>query len=106
MTDQEIRKRLLAAGRHLTPTTFGSVVTRIATPGLNWAGCSKGDAIKEATHRFQGRGTGMVVQTVEVDFTIEELEEALRQEAQPRKIPGPGYTRYRYVRHDGTEERS
>lgn len=85
MTDAEIRKRLLKAGRHLSPTRFGWVITRVCTPGIDWGGSPKGQAIAEVAAILGGRiPPHRRYQASE--FTLEQVEQALRR--QSSALPG------------------
>lgn len=77
---RDVRERLLAAGRHLTPTGFGKVVTRLVTTGIDWGGCPKGDAIAAVIQVI--RGEPIYGRTYGVD--LESLECALRAERSTR----------------------
>lgn len=84
MTAADIRRRLLAAGRHLNAHRFGWVVTKIATPGIDWGGSSKGAAIEEVGAMLLGRSRFRRGRS----FELEDLEKALRD--QPDRWGGRG----------------
>ncbi len=84
MRHEDLRRALLDAGRHLSPTRFGWVVSRVATAGIDWGGSSKGRMIEGVAEALNTRAVrGRYKAT---DFTLEQLVAELRkQEAAPKR---------------------
>ncbi len=82
---EELRRVLLDAGKHLSPTRFGWVAARVATVGIDWSGSSKGQIIEGVAEALN---TGAVRSRYTArDFTLEQLVTELRkQEAAPKRI--------------------
>lgn len=88
----DLRKRLLAAGRHLTPTRFGWAVNQaLEVRGIDWGGCSKGEIIEAARAWLTGE-RGIYGHRAGKTTTVEELEEALREFPAKGARPAPWRT--------------
>jgi hypothetical protein len=81
---EELRRVLLDAGKHLSPTRFGYVVSRVATVGIDWGGSSKGQIIKGVAEALDTKAVYGRYRAR--DFTLEQLVTELRkQEAAPKR---------------------